>query len=190
MIHTESIKLNKEFRKLYYRGKVQSSPFVVLYYLPDRNLKGKSKLGFTVSTKVGKAVVRNKIRRWMREAYISFEPKLKTGYSIVMLARKDAPNADFWKIKKSIGGMLKKAEIFLPTCHSVADKKSKKMIIKLIKFYQSHRPKRLPCCRFCPSCSEYMVLSIKKYGIKGVLKGLWRIARCNPFNKNHGIDYP
>ncbi|MCL2740167.1 MAG: ribonuclease P protein component, partial [Oscillospiraceae bacterium] len=106
MQHTESIKLNKEFRKLYYRGKSTSSPFIVLYYLPARHLGNRNTLGITVSTKVGKAVRRNKIRRWIKEAYRSFEPNLRTGYMLVILARKRAGEEDvtYWDIKRSLGG--------------------------------------------------------------------------------------
>jgi len=36
-----------------------------------------------------------------------------------------------------------------------------------------------------------MILAVEKYGLlKGFLKGIWRFFRCNPFNRNHGIDYP
>ena len=46
-------------------------------------------------------------------------------------------------------------------------------------------------CQFTPSCSEYSKLAIKKYGaIKGGFRSIWRIIRCNPFNRNKGIDYP
>ncbi|MBU0597241.1 membrane protein insertion efficiency factor YidD [Patescibacteria group bacterium] len=46
-------------------------------------------------------------------------------------------------------------------------------------------------CGFTPSCSEYSKIAIKKYGaFKGGLKSLWRLARCNPLNKNKGIEYP
>ena len=65
------------------------------------------------------------------------------------------------------------------------------LLIKLIQFYQ-YRISWIfrGSCRFNPSCSEYMILAIKKYGIyKGVLKGICRIIRCNPFYKG-GIDYP
>jgi hypothetical protein len=45
-------------------------------------------------------------------------------------------------------------------------------------------------CRFYPSCSEYMKQGILKHGsIIGILKGIWRVLRCNPFNKG-GIDNP
>ncbi|HOI29074.1 MAG TPA: membrane protein insertion efficiency factor YidD [Melioribacteraceae bacterium] len=45
-----------------------------------------------------------------------------------------------------------------------------------------------PSCRFYPTCSEYAAQSITKYGvIKGGIKSVWRILRCNPFNKG-GYD--
>lgn len=67
----------------------------------------------------------------------------------------------------------------------------KKAIIKLIIFYQKHiSPFLGRNCRFSPSCSEYMVGSIKKYGsIKGILKGIKRISKCHPFHSG-GIDLP
>ncbi len=45
-------------------------------------------------------------------------------------------------------------------------------------------------CRFYPTCSEYGHQSIKKYGLlKGLPKTIWRILRCNPWNKG-GVDLP
>ncbi len=44
-------------------------------------------------------------------------------------------------------------------------------------------------CRFHPTCSEYMLQSIKKYGsIKGVLKGAHRLSKCHPYSNRYGID--
>ena len=44
-------------------------------------------------------------------------------------------------------------------------------------------------CRFVPTCSTYMIMAIKKYGIiRGVIKGIKRIRRCVP--PNGGVDYP
>ena len=59
----------------------------------------------------------------------------------------------------------------------------------LIKLYQKYiSPLFPPSCRFNPSCSEYAVQAFTKYGIlKGSLKSIWRILRCNPFN-NGGFD--
>ncbi len=63
------------------------------------------------------------------------------------------------------------------------------IFVSLIKVYQKIiSPLFPPSCRFYPTCSEYAVQSITKYGIfKGGIKAVWRILRCNPFNKG-GID--
>ncbi|MDD2214356.1 MAG: membrane protein insertion efficiency factor YidD [Oscillospiraceae bacterium] len=65
----------------------------------------------------------------------------------------------------------------------------KKLMIRMIRFYQrSISPLLGPSCRFIPTCSEYAVEAIQKYGaIKGGAKALWRILRCNPFSKG-GYD--
>lgn len=69
--------------------------------------------------------------------------------------------------------------------------------IKMIRFYQKtlsfdHGLLRFlypnGFCRFRPTCSDYSIQAIEKYGIiKGGLKSLWRLLRCNPFNKG-GYD--
>ncbi len=67
----------------------------------------------------------------------------------------------------------------------------KKVIFKNIKFYQDYiSPNLGHHCRFYPSCSQYMYLSVEKYGVKkGVWKGVKRIIRCNPWNSG-GVDMP
>ena len=66
-----------------------------------------------------------------------------------------------------------------------------KLLIAPIKFYRRFiSPLKPACCRFYPSCSEYAILAVKKYGpFKGLIKAIWRILRCNPFSKG-GIDFP
>ncbi|WP_296096294.1 membrane protein insertion efficiency factor YidD [Dialister sp.] len=65
----------------------------------------------------------------------------------------------------------------------------KTVLIGMIRFYRSFiSPLKPPCCRFTPTCSEYALQAIEKYG---ALKGSWlavkRIIRCNPFCKG-GYD--
>lgn len=66
---------------------------------------------------------------------------------------------------------------------------SKKAVIWFVKVYQHYAPEHVRLrCAFEPSCSEYMILAVKKYGtIKGVAKGINRLLRCHPPG---GIDYP
>ncbi len=63
------------------------------------------------------------------------------------------------------------------------------IFVAIINFYQKAiSPMFPPSCRFYPSCSEYAVQAITKYGaFKGLIKASWRILRCNPFNKG-GFD--
>ena len=68
----------------------------------------------------------------------------------------------------------------------------KKILIWLIKQYQKHISKWLTSkninCKFYPTCSEYTKQAIEKYGaVKGLLLGIARILRCNPFSKG-GYD--
>ncbi|MBI5723677.1 MAG: membrane protein insertion efficiency factor YidD [Planctomycetes bacterium] len=62
-------------------------------------------------------------------------------------------------------------------------------LILMVRLYQwTLSPLLGRQCRFIPTCSSYMIQSLQKYGaIKGTLKGLWRLIRCNPFCKG-GYD--
>ena len=71
-----------------------------------------NRLGFTVSTKLGKAVVRNRVRRHLYESFRKYEPNLKTGYYMVIAAKHSAVGADFYNISRNMGGVLKKADLF------------------------------------------------------------------------------
>ncbi|MBR4083342.1 MAG: membrane protein insertion efficiency factor YidD [Lachnospiraceae bacterium] len=65
----------------------------------------------------------------------------------------------------------------------------KKLLITLIKWYRKYiSPMKRTKCPYVPSCSEYGLEAIEKYGaIKGSLLAVWRILRCNPFSKG-GYD--
>ncbi|MBQ5813804.1 MAG: membrane protein insertion efficiency factor YidD [Clostridia bacterium] len=66
----------------------------------------------------------------------------------------------------------------------------KRLFLWLIRFYRKHLSslKRHPTCCFTPTCSQYALEAVEKYGaIKGGLLALWRIMRCNPFSKG-GYD--
>lgn len=60
----------------------------------------------------------------------------------------------------------------------------KALMIGAIRLYQNTFSRALPpSCRFVPSCSQYGIEAIEKYGVvRGILKTAWRIVRCNPFS--------
>ena len=64
-------------------------------------------------------------------------------------------------------------------------------LVRLIRVYQVHiSPLKWPCCRFTPTCSQYGIEAIRKYGpIGGIWRTAWRILRCNPWCKG-GHDPP
>lgn len=65
----------------------------------------------------------------------------------------------------------------------------KTAIISLLKFYQraisARRPIRV--CKFTPTCSQYMIEAVERFGVKGVILGLERLLRCQPFSRG-GYD--
>ena len=65
----------------------------------------------------------------------------------------------------------------------------KKLMLSAIRFYRKNiSPHRPPCCRFIPTCSQYALEAIEKYGaVKGGYLALRRVLRCNPLHKG-GYD--
>ena len=65
----------------------------------------------------------------------------------------------------------------------------KKVLISCIKFYRKFiSPLKRPCCRFYPTCSQYTLEAVEKYGVlKGGIMGIKRILKCHPYNKG-GYD--
>ncbi len=65
----------------------------------------------------------------------------------------------------------------------------KRLLIRMIRFYQRRiSPHTPPSCRFQPSCSQYALTALERYGaLKGGAMALWRLLRCNPFCKG-GYD--
>ncbi len=66
----------------------------------------------------------------------------------------------------------------------------KKILILLIKGYRKFiSPYKTPCCRFTPTCSQYAIEALEKYGFfKGGWMAFWRLMRCNPFSGRSGYD--
>ncbi len=100
MKQTVSIKLNRDFRMIYKRGKSAVSPVLAMY--ARKNKLSSNRIGITVSTKVGKAVVRNRVRRRIREAYRINEGRFWPGYDIIIVSRVRAASVSFCEIEKNL----------------------------------------------------------------------------------------
>ena len=67
----------------------------------------------------------------------------------------------------------------------------KALLLWLIRFYRRNiSPNRPPCCRFIPTCSQYALEAVEKYGPwKGSWLALKRLCRCHPFHRQKSIEY-
>ena len=101
-----SLKLNHIFRRLYHTSG-QADAILVLY--ARKNRTECNRVGITVSKKLGKAHVRNRTRRRIREVYRLNEEKFRPGWDIVVVARSRAVEAPFDKLPKSYLSLAKKA---------------------------------------------------------------------------------
>lgn len=108
MKFSSSLKLNHIFRRLY-RTSGQANSCLVLY--ARKNRTHTNRVGITVSKKLGKAVVRNRVRRRIREAYRLNEERFQPGWDIVIVARSRAVDVGFQKLTQSLLSLADKAGI-------------------------------------------------------------------------------
>ena len=105
-----TIKNNYEFRRLYSKGKSATTARLAVYC--RKNNSQTSRLGITVSTKIGKAVQRNRIRRRFREIFRLNRDKLKDGYDIIMVARMKSRYSEYSELNDDYIDILKKLGIY------------------------------------------------------------------------------
>lgn len=108
MKFSSALKLNHIFRRLYHTNG-QANGYLVLYARPNRSAA--NRVGVTVGKKLGKAVVRNRVRRRLREVYRLHEEQFKPGWDIVVVARSRCVDASFEKLTASYLSLAQKAGV-------------------------------------------------------------------------------
>ena len=98
MKNFNSIKKNSDFQNVYNKGKSYANKQLVMYVL-DNNMKN-SRIGISVSKKVGNSIIRHRITRLIRECYRLNEDKLERNIDIVVVVRIQAKEAGFHEIMK------------------------------------------------------------------------------------------
>lgn len=109
MNHTYRLQKNRDFQRIYRRGKSLSTPCLVMLWTnaPKEELK----FGFSVSKKVGKAVTRNRIRRQIREAVRVRIPEIVPGHRLIFIARPAIVDVPFREITASVDRLLRQANL-------------------------------------------------------------------------------
>ncbi len=107
MKHSDSLRRKKEFRYTYRAGKSCGGNLLSLVYVKNRTKE--AKIGFSVSKKLGNAVVRNRVKRRMREAVTPLIPSVKGGRNLIFIAREPILDAPFLSIRESMLALLLRA---------------------------------------------------------------------------------
>ena len=104
-----TLKENYEFRRLYQKGASAVGGGMVLYC--RKNRLGHNRLGVTVSVKLGHAVVRNRARRRLREAFRLAQPRMRQGYDVILVARSRSVDGSYRKLTEALDRALGKLDL-------------------------------------------------------------------------------
>jgi len=108
---TKPLKKNYEFRVVYNRGKSVANQNIVLFIL--KNGGAANRFGMSVSKKIGNAVVRNRVRRRLRESYRLMEPMLRQGYDVVVIARQPIAASTYADIASGFRRLLQRQGLWI-----------------------------------------------------------------------------
>ena len=102
----QTLKENKDFRRLYYRGKSDAASCLVTYAMKNR--LGETRVGITSGKKIGNAVKRNRARRLIRAAFSQYEGRLNGSYDIVFVARTRTAEVKMQEVQRQMEEQLVK----------------------------------------------------------------------------------
>ena len=119
----ESIKKNEEFRYVYQNGKSYANKYLVMYIC--KNAREESRLGISVSKKVGNSVVRHRLARLIRESCRLNKEKFHSGWDIVIVVRPAAKGKNYFEIHSAVLHLAGLHRIFNAE-HKIANSNEKK----------------------------------------------------------------
>jgi ribonuclease P protein component len=103
----ERLRKNSQFAAVYEHGRTWANDLVVLKTLPN-GLEW-NRYGFVAGKRLGKAVVRNRVKRLLRE--VARATSTKTGWDVVFIARSQSATANYHELGASVAGLLRRARI-------------------------------------------------------------------------------
>jgi len=106
------LRRRKEFQEVYRKGQRYAHPLAIVYVLRREN--SSLRLGVSLSRKLGKAVVRNRVRRRFQEAFRELHPELRGGADIVLIPLSKAIQAPWRTLKETLRQLLRRAGLWAP----------------------------------------------------------------------------
>ena len=168
-----------DFARLAEGGVVRRHPLLVGRFV--RTDLDQTRFGFATGKRLGGAVVRNRVRRRIREVLRVMAPSFQPGWDVLIIARPAIVEADQDALVGAIRRVLRSGGVLGGRRKREGDRRQDRG--------EAHPP--LPArvrvvpsqCRFEPSCSRYTEQAIQKYGLlRGSWMGAKRIGRCHPWN--------
>ncbi|MEC5425058.1 ribonuclease P protein component [Virgibacillus sp. C22-A2] len=104
------IKKNEEFQYAFKKGKSFANRQLVLYYV-EKPAQEHFRIGLSVGKKIGNAVTRNRIKRYLRQSFQELEDNIRYPLDIVIIARQPAKSMEFAEVKKSLTHLLYKERL-------------------------------------------------------------------------------
>jgi ribonuclease P protein component len=105
------IKKNKDFQEAFKKGRSFANRQFVVYVLQKEG-QTSFRIGLSVSKKLGNAVTRNQIKRYIRQAVFEIKESMQQDLDYVIIARKPLVEMDFFEVKKSLTHVLKVGKVF------------------------------------------------------------------------------
>lgn len=106
------IKKNKEFQLVFKNGQSFANRQFIVYKLP-KETQEHFRIGLSVSKKIGNAVIRNKVKRYIRQVFLELELMVQPHADYVIIARKPVSEMSYEEVKKSLHHVLKIAKIIV-----------------------------------------------------------------------------
>ncbi|MFC0015359.1 MULTISPECIES: ribonuclease P protein component [Allobacillus] len=105
------VKKNEEFQQIFKQGESFANKQLVIYYVMKKDQQH-FRVGISVGKKLGNAVMRNKIKRYIRESLRQLEPHIQPDVDFVIIARKPATSMNVEEVKISLKHLLKRTGLY------------------------------------------------------------------------------